>query len=210
MAQTNVLSSGLARSHSSHYVLNIRYLKREEAQSLHLLLPWDGERTQNRPRWQLLFKRPHKKWCQNQEISPSGENPPGCQENGETTCHPACIDFSEQAIQKASLAISRHTLSFTLGRHPSGHQNAVFSCKKQIMKAHKPEHPPCPESFVITHCLCFTQGPGQLSTAKGISGAPWHGVPPWASSRKRDSPAPLKKWPPLGSPKWHISILINY
>lgn len=45
----------------SHYVLNILYLKREEAQSIHLLLPWDRERTQNRPRWQLLSKDPTRK-----------------------------------------------------------------------------------------------------------------------------------------------------
>lgn len=135
---------GATLGYRSHYVLSILYLKREEARSFHLLLPWDRERTQNRPRWQLVFKRPCKEWCQGQEIYPSGENASGCQEDSQTTSCPACFDFSEQPIQKASLAISRHTLSFTLGRHPSGRWNTVFSIKNKIMKAQKHEHPPSP------------------------------------------------------------------
>lgn len=89
---------------------------------------------------------------------------------------PAYVDFSEQPIQKASLATSRHSLSFTLRRHPSGNQNAVFSHKSRVTKVHKAQHSPAQSHLSSLVAISCSQEPGQLGTVQCISGASGDGA----------------------------------
>lgn len=196
---------GATLGYRSHCVLNILYLKREETQSLHLLLLWDRKKTQNRPKWQLLFKRPHKGWCQDEERSPSGKNPPECQENSETTSCPACTDFSDHPIQKASPAISKHTLSLPWVGIPQD-SRMLFSVSKTRLWSTQI----WTSSLLRVICFCsvLVFHP-EAWAAQGHTWSTWRWLLPRASSRKRDSSAPLKKLYPLASPKWHISLVMS-
>lgn len=113
---------------------------------------------------------------------------------------PACVDFPEQLILKASLAPSRHVFSFTVGRHSSGHQNALFSCKRRVMKVQRGQHPRviCLYSL-FTHCH-FTQSGGQAAR-HSASLEHLEMEPSQSLFQRTDSPAPIEKMISLGLPK---------